>query len=145
MHPLTISDQFFPVAQFPSGMVYGSISYSSCAITACLLQLPLQALLSVTALFCLEKWHHCSDRLIFLVTSLLTRSFMWTRIVVLWCRVCLLHCMLDTWQLWLVRCTLFCVRHFVLCVCASGAEQPVMLELPNQWLWDIIDEFIYQV
>jgi len=30
-------------------------------------------------------------------------------------------------------------------VAASGAEQPVMLELPNQWLWDIIDEFIYQV
>lgn len=25
-----------------------------------------------------------------------------------------------------------------------SAEQPVMLELPNQWLWDIIDEFIYQ-
>lgn len=26
-----------------------------------------------------------------------------------------------------------------------GAETPVPLELPNQWLWDIIDEFIYQV
>jgi translation initiation factor 3 subunit L len=26
----------------------------------------------------------------------------------------------------------------------SGAEEPVELELPNQWLWDIIDEFIYQ-
>ena len=25
-----------------------------------------------------------------------------------------------------------------------SAEQPVPLELPNQWLWDIIDEFIYQ-
>ena len=23
-------------------------------------------------------------------------------------------------------------------------QQPVNLELPNQWLWDIIDEFIYQ-
>jgi hypothetical protein len=25
------------------------------------------------------------------------------------------------------------------------ADGPVHLELPNQWLWDIIDEFIYQV
>jgi hypothetical protein len=25
-----------------------------------------------------------------------------------------------------------------------GAEQPVPLELPNQWLWDIVDEFVYQ-
>ena len=25
-----------------------------------------------------------------------------------------------------------------------NAETPVQLELPNQWLWDIIDEFIYQ-
>ncbi|KAL5019120.1 hypothetical protein ScPMuIL_004842 [Solemya velum] len=25
-----------------------------------------------------------------------------------------------------------------------NAEGPVQLELPNQWLWDIIDEFIYQ-
>jgi translation initiation factor 3 subunit L len=25
-----------------------------------------------------------------------------------------------------------------------SAEQPVPLDLPNQWLWDIIDEFIYQ-
>ncbi|ELT93773.1 hypothetical protein CAPTEDRAFT_152273 [Capitella teleta] len=25
-----------------------------------------------------------------------------------------------------------------------NAESPVPLELPNQWLWDIIDEFIYQ-
>jgi translation initiation factor 3 subunit L len=23
-------------------------------------------------------------------------------------------------------------------------ENPIGLELPNQWLWDIIDEFIYQ-
>ena len=26
-----------------------------------------------------------------------------------------------------------------------GSSEPVDLELPNQWLWDIIDEFIYQV
>ncbi|KAK2154394.1 hypothetical protein LSH36_269g04005 [Paralvinella palmiformis] len=26
----------------------------------------------------------------------------------------------------------------------NAAESPVPLELPNQWLWDIIDEFIYQ-
>jgi len=25
-----------------------------------------------------------------------------------------------------------------------NADTPVQLELPNQWLWDIIDEFIYQ-
>ena len=25
------------------------------------------------------------------------------------------------------------------------ADEPVPLSLPNQWLWDIIDEFIYQV
>ncbi|XP_054161721.1 eukaryotic translation initiation factor 3 subunit L-like [Oppia nitens] len=25
-----------------------------------------------------------------------------------------------------------------------SSEKPVLLELPNQWLWDIIDEFIYQ-
>ena len=25
-----------------------------------------------------------------------------------------------------------------------SAETPVNLELPNQWLWEIIDEFIYQ-
>ena len=25
-----------------------------------------------------------------------------------------------------------------------SAEAPVNLELPNQWLWEIIDEFIYQ-
>lgn len=27
----------------------------------------------------------------------------------------------------------------------SDADGPAPLELPNQWLWDIIDEFIYQV
>ena len=25
-----------------------------------------------------------------------------------------------------------------------SGDEPVRLELPNQWLWDIIDEFIYQ-
>ena len=25
-----------------------------------------------------------------------------------------------------------------------SAEAPINLELPNQWLWEIIDEFIYQ-
>ncbi len=25
-----------------------------------------------------------------------------------------------------------------------GSDEPVDVELPNQWLWDIIDEFIYQ-
>lgn len=27
----------------------------------------------------------------------------------------------------------------------TDADEPVGLQLPNQWLWDIIDEFIYQV
>ena len=27
----------------------------------------------------------------------------------------------------------------------SGSDEPIDLELPNQWLWDIVDEFIYQV
>lgn len=26
----------------------------------------------------------------------------------------------------------------------SDADGPVPLELPNQWLWNIVDEFIYQ-
>ena len=26
----------------------------------------------------------------------------------------------------------------------TDSDGPVGLELPNQWLWDIIDEFIYQ-
>ncbi|KAJ1569964.1 Eukaryotic translation initiation factor 3 subunit L, partial [Nowakowskiella sp. JEL0078] len=26
----------------------------------------------------------------------------------------------------------------------NSSEEPINLELPNQWLWDIIDEFIYQ-
>lgn len=25
-----------------------------------------------------------------------------------------------------------------------GADEPVQIELPNKWLWDIIDEFVYQ-
>ena len=29
--------------------------------------------------------------------------------------------------------------------CSADADGPAPLELPNQWLWDIIDEFIYQV
>ena len=27
----------------------------------------------------------------------------------------------------------------------TDTEKPIDLELPNKWLWDIIDEFIYQV
>lgn len=27
----------------------------------------------------------------------------------------------------------------------ADTDEPVPLSLPNQWLWDIIDEFIYQV
>ena len=30
-------------------------------------------------------------------------------------------------------------------VLSTDTEEPVQLNLPNQWLWDIIDEFIYQV
>lgn len=26
-----------------------------------------------------------------------------------------------------------------------GSSEPIDVELPNQWLWDIVDEFIYQV
>ncbi len=32
-----------------------------------------------------------------------------------------------------------------MCLMLSDADGPAPLELPNQWLWDIIDEFIYQV
>lgn len=28
--------------------------------------------------------------------------------------------------------------------CVLDESEPVPLALPNQWLWDIIDEFIYQ-
>lgn len=31
------------------------------------------------------------------------------------------------------------------CDLLTDADGPAPLELPNQWLWDIIDEFIYQV
>lgn len=27
----------------------------------------------------------------------------------------------------------------------AGSDKPLPYELPNQWLWDIIDEFLYQV
>ena len=37
------------------------------------------------------------------------------------------------------------VIHFVYFVIFSDESEPVPLALPNQWLWDIIDEFIYQV
>lgn len=33
---------------------------------------------------------------------------------------------------------------YKLYLCRVDSEGPVTLELPNQWLWDIIDEFIYQ-
>ena len=42
----------------------------------------------------------------------------------------------------------FGVFHFVLpCLVSlfAGRDDPLDLELPNQWLWDIIDEFLYQV
>uniref|UniRef100_A0A673JAH9 Eukaryotic translation initiation factor 3 subunit L n=1 Tax=Sinocyclocheilus rhinocerous TaxID=307959 RepID=A0A673JAH9_9TELE len=32
----------------------------------------------------------------------------------------------------------------LMCFMLSDADGPAPLELPNQWLWDIIDEFIYQ-
>ena len=28
---------------------------------------------------------------------------------------------------------------------SSGSDEPIDVELPNQWLWDVVDEFIYQV
>ncbi|KAK7804265.1 hypothetical protein U0070_019389, partial [Myodes glareolus] len=37
----------------------------------------------------------------------------------------------------------FCLRPDFL-VISTDADGPAPLELPNQWLWDIIDEFIYQ-
>ena len=45
-------------------------------------------------------------------------------------------------------CALLSVLSPVVSVCAcacAGREDPLDLELPNQWLWDIIDEFLYQV
>ena len=45
--------------------------------------------------------------------------------------------------------TTFYVRRFICGVVfsnrlMSAPSTPVALELPNQWLWDIVDEFIYQ-
>lgn len=34
--------------------------------------------------------------------------------------------------------------HCIICIFLD-TDEPVPLSLPNQWLWDIIDEFIYQV
>lgn len=31
------------------------------------------------------------------------------------------------------------------CEILTSEDKPVDLELPNIWLWDIIDEFVYQV
>lgn len=46
--------------------------------------------------------------------------------------------------------TSYCARNinsgtYKLLLFVTDADGPVPLELPNQWLWDIIDEFIYQV
>lgn len=30
------------------------------------------------------------------------------------------------------------------CLTFTGADQPVPLELPDQWLWELVDEFVYQ-
>ena len=39
-----------------------------------------------------------------------------------------------------------CIQFFILwCVFCVDREVPLDLELPNQWLWEIIDEFLYQV
>ena len=34
---------------------------------------------------------------------------------------------------------------FLIILPILDADEPASLQLPNQWLWDIIDEFIYQV
>lgn len=40
---------------------------------------------------------------------------------------------------------MFYVLSLYVFVCVYiAAETPVPLELPNQWLWDIVDEFVYQ-
>lgn len=44
----------------------------------------------------------------------------------------------------LLRQANFCLQSDSL-VISTDADGPAPLELPNQWLWDIIDEFIYQV
>ncbi len=33
----------------------------------------------------------------------------------------------------------------MLVLSADRDDAPLDIELPNQWLWDIVDEFIYQV
>ncbi|XP_060581298.1 eukaryotic translation initiation factor 3 subunit L-like [Ruditapes philippinarum] len=38
----------------------------------------------------------------------------------------------------------FLIRSRQLMIFILDADEPVGLQLPNQWLWDIIDEFIYQ-
>lgn len=47
------------------------------------------------------------------------------------------------WSLYLLYMYLFIL--VMLLVLLLDTEAPVDLELPNQWLWDIIDEFLYQV
>lgn len=38
--------------------------------------------------------------------------------------------------------TYSCIKfHFIFCL---DADQPVPLELPDQWLWELVDEFVYQ-
>ena len=41
--------------------------------------------------------------------------------------------------------TLFELRSDSLPNVSTDTDEPVQLNLPNQWLWDIVDEFIYQV
>ena len=85
--------------------------------------------------------------------------------------VCVAHHVYSVIESYYMYCTLFdvcvcvctCVRVCVcVCVCACmctcvcvcplaniftglDRETPLDLELPNQWLWEIIDEFLYQV
>jgi len=41
---------------------------------------------------------------------------------------------------------LMCFHYFFSLLCHStDSDKPLPYELPNQWLWDIIDEFLYQV
>ena len=40
-------------------------------------------------------------------------------------------------------CSLFIFHFFFFNPVAP--DEPLDIELPNQWLWDIVDEFIYQV
>lgn len=36
------------------------------------------------------------------------------------------------------------IKYLHVVIRCSGVEQPVQLVLPDQWLWELIDEFIYQ-